>query len=505
VEALNTPWISPEERRRIEEVKARQQAEEEGRRREIEAKRRAEEEHRRQAEAEARRVAEEERRRQKAEAKQRADEEERRKRAEAKLRAEQGQAAAIEPHKVWDWLQNQPSGRVTAGVAALAVLLLIGVGGYAYVQHTAVLGTRQAVEHERQLRNAAEAEVKRINEETEQRRIAAFRADQDRQAAAEAEQKRKADEAEQQRLAAAKAEQERQARAAAEAKRKGDEAESQRLADRKAEQERQAKAAAEAEAKRKEQAEQQRLAAAKAEQERLAKVEQERQASTRFSIIKGLAVKGDEYKFVNTTTIERCSIECAGDTRCKMFAYWENQGISTNSLCYLFDKDFGVYSNPQAQVGYDRSKPFPQSEAKAEESEQQRIANFDSRSLCRVALDVQKSGWDQSTFYAPHVTEASRRGLTVDSCRQLLGMVTLRPGEQSSAQQRGLFTMRTGMEAYGNPTHSFLAESFEQCQNNCSQRSTCNTFTWSSSTRVCYLFERAELRKSGFFDSGLRN
>jgi tetratricopeptide (TPR) repeat protein len=82
-------------------------------------------------------------------------------------------------------------------------------------------------------------------------------------AAREAEEKRKADEAEQQRLAAIKAEQERQARAAAEAedKRKAEQADQQRLAA-KAEQERQARAAAEAEA------EQRRLAALKVEEDR---------------------------------------------------------------------------------------------------------------------------------------------------------------------------------------------------------------------------------------------
>jgi tetratricopeptide (TPR) repeat protein len=66
--------------------------------------------------------------------------------AEAKLRTEQGQAfaAAIEPHKAWpispaflkDWLENKQSARVTAGVAVLAVLLLIGVGGYAFLRHS---------------------------------------------------------------------------------------------------------------------------------------------------------------------------------------------------------------------------------------------------------------------------------------------------------------------------------------------------------------------------------
>src|SRR5215475_9207607 len=44
VEALNEPWVAPEERRRMEEVTARQQAEEETRRLEADAKRRAHEE-----------------------------------------------------------------------------------------------------------------------------------------------------------------------------------------------------------------------------------------------------------------------------------------------------------------------------------------------------------------------------------------------------------------------------------------------------------------------------
>src|SRR5262245_34592193 len=80
-EALNDPWVAPEERRRMEEARARQQAEEETRRLDAEAKRRAyEEEQQRQAEAEAR---------------QRADGERSRREAEAKLRAEEKQAFAV--------------------------------------------------------------------------------------------------------------------------------------------------------------------------------------------------------------------------------------------------------------------------------------------------------------------------------------------------------------------------------------------------------------------------
>ena len=61
VEALNQPWMSPEERR-MEEAKARQQAEENAQRLEAEAKRRAEEEEgRKEAEEEARRRTEEKR------------------------------------------------------------------------------------------------------------------------------------------------------------------------------------------------------------------------------------------------------------------------------------------------------------------------------------------------------------------------------------------------------------------------------------------------------------
>ena len=82
--------------------------------------------------------------------------------------------------------------RVAIGVAAVAVLLLIGVGGYAVVQLTYT-----TVEKTVQQREAVKAEQER----------------QARLAAAEAEEKRKADEAERQRLA--KAEQERQARLAA--------------------------------------------------------------------------------------------------------------------------------------------------------------------------------------------------------------------------------------------------------------------------------------------------
>ena len=126
-----------------------------------------------------------------------------------------------------------------AGAAAIAALLLIGVGGYVFVGHVVEQGVERAELKLEEGRKAAEAEANRKVME------AANQAEQERQprAAQQAEEKRKADEAEQQRLAAVKAEQDRQAKAAqqAEEKRKADEAEQQRLAAIKAEQERQAK------------------------------------------------------------------------------------------------------------------------------------------------------------------------------------------------------------------------------------------------------------------------
>ena len=96
--------------------------------------------------------------------------------------------------------------RAAIGATAVAALLLIGWGGYAFIQH--MLTTV---------------------EQTVQQREAELKAEWERQARAvtEAGEKRKADEAERQRLADVKAEQERLAReaTAAEANRKADEAE----------------------------------------------------------------------------------------------------------------------------------------------------------------------------------------------------------------------------------------------------------------------------------------
>ena len=153
--------------------------------------------------------------------------------------------------------------RATAAVAAIAVLLLVGWGGYELILYMktdieeAFREVRQQAERDKQaavdaaVKAQQELQTKHQAEQAEQQRVAALRAEEDRRAkaAAEVEAKRKAEEAEQQRQANIRAEQEGQARAAeAEVKRR-EETERQRLA--KAEQDRQARLAAEAEEKRK--------------------------------------------------------------------------------------------------------------------------------------------------------------------------------------------------------------------------------------------------------------
>jgi hypothetical protein len=97
-------------------------------------------------------------------------------------------------------------------VAAATLLLLVGWGGYAFIQK------REGVELQRVIALKAEAEAKRKADEGERQRLAALSAEQERQAraAAEADAKRKADEARQQQ-AAVSAEQERRAKTGPEA------------------------------------------------------------------------------------------------------------------------------------------------------------------------------------------------------------------------------------------------------------------------------------------------
>jgi len=159
---------------------------------------------------------------------------------------------------------------------------------------------------------------------------------------------------------------------------------------------------------------------------------------------------------------------------------------------------------------------------KADEAERQRQAGAASnRGVCVNALNSEKSGWEQNPQYGPDVMEASRRGLTVDSCRQLVATFSspsmneeaaeARKAEQAERQRQAknsLFTIRSGMAGFGWPADQVvLNHSIEECEQACTQRATCKVFTHTKDARGprCYLYTRAELSPDWFSNSGVRN
>ena len=54
----------------------------------------------------------------------------------------------------------------------------------------------------------------------------------------------------------------------------------------------------------------------------------------------------------------------------------------------------------------------------------QQMREIPTQTLCQNALDVSKADWDQSASYQEYVAEAKARGLNVDGCRGVLGMLS---------------------------------------------------------------------------------
>jgi uncharacterized membrane protein len=57
--------------------------------------------------------------------------------------------------------------------------------------------------------------------------------------------------------------------------------------------------------------------------------------------------------------------------------------------------------------------------------QQGNIRNQSDRDICRDALNPGRIAWDQNPNFSIYVTEANRRGLTVNGCRELLGLQSL--------------------------------------------------------------------------------
>jgi hypothetical protein len=235
-----------------------------------------------------------------------------------------------------------------------------------------------------------------------------------------------------------------------------------------------------------------------------------------FTIRRGMEASGyPAGAAVFNQSFEECEQTCVQRSTCNVYTYSKRTGAGA---CYLYTRA-DIKPNPDFDSGVRNSVapalPVDPSVTTA------------SKSLFTIQRGVEASSLQgfSETFWSRSIEECEQKCAQQPACNvytykkpslrcYLYSRADLGPNaefdsgvrkSEVTVRQQGLFTIRNGMEAYGNQFTSFLAASFEQCQQNCSQRSICNIFTWSRSNRVCYLFERAELRQGGFFDSGVRN
>jgi hypothetical protein len=309
-------------------------------------------------------------------------------------------------------------------------------------------------EEQRQAKAAADAEAKRKAAEAEQQRLAAIKEEEQRQTkAADLEAKLKAAEAEQQRL---KEEVQRQAKAAAdaEAKRRAAEAEQQRL---KEEAERQTRAAADAEAKRRAaEAEQQRLAAVKAEEERKAK-----SASTdSFERRSNMMATGyaSSPAWDNGGSIGECERKCSQSAACKVVTY-----NKINATCNFYTSaDF--VPNDDFDSGI-----------RASASEQQRLAAVKAEEERKTKAEAEAAATKQEAL--PQAT---------------------------STVTAASFESRPNSVGIDKTSGSDPSGTVETCQKRCTQRSTCQAFTFSKSLSICFLYDLVpSFRSDPNFDSGV--
>lgn len=103
----------------------------------------------------------------------------------------------------------------------------------------------------------------------------------------------------------------------------------------------------------------------------------------------------------------------------------------------------------QQAVGYNVAPAQPP--AIEAEAPQATSTQFDSRTKCTIVLNSTKTDWDRSTTLAYSVAEVQRRGLSVDDCREAIGLKKL-------AQDLGASTVgTTGAEPSETPNSAVCA------------------------------------------------
>lgn len=112
------------------------------------------------------------------------------------------------------------------------------------------------------------------------------------------------------------------------------------------------------------------------------------------------------------------------------------------------------YSPELQQSGQPSSSSTTKEEAAEEEPQQQNwsVADLPSTAICGTALDVSRTRWDDSDNFTDKVAEARRRGLSVEDCREILGLGPL-PAPNPQPVASGQY----GAIAYSNSKNNFAA------------------------------------------------
>jgi hypothetical protein len=115
-------------------------------------------------------------------------------------------------------------------------------------------------------------------------------------------------------------------------------------------------------------------------------------------------------------------------------------------------KDFQRSIGAQA-TGYlsneQRTALMPQTVPAGAGSSAQSLRNLSVQIVCRSALNFGQSAWDQDPKYSEYVAEATRRGLTIDACREMLSQPLPPQMQPRKHPHRGRYSLLKAVLAAG--------------------------------------------------------
>lgn len=152
-------------------------------------------------------------------------------------------------------------------------------------------------------------------------------------------------------------------------------------------------------------------------------------------------------------------------------------------------------TTPQVSTQKDSTKvpdSSSQSPSPTTKTETNSLSGLLDLAICRSAINVERTGWDNSKYYLRYVTEAQRRNLTVSKCQSLLSVDSGQtPTEQSQTQTT---ESNSSPEYYpfgscdivGSDLSKFENSTVEQCQQYCTSSAACNAFVFNKWHSMCF-------------------